>query len=292
VGIKLLATLAAATLALTSFVPVASATVPKPQSKVFAGHTSSDTIAGAEFVYPFNMPANHGFEVSWTSSPYPPGAHGANQYFALDVGPYGDPNSHVCDARGMWCSGTTGSTPASGVHSFSSGEGGHFAIGVLADEMQWTIKVIFGAVQPPGPPGIGSTINIPASVGTGAYAVQLVQVYNNYVWPNPTGDEVGTRPVIIKLKVSDTGKQTLTVIGESQVLLTSNGTTYQPDLLAQSVAGCPQQTAFGTLIPGTSVYVCVTFDFPTHIGLAGSKVWWTQFGSSSAPLYYWVLPAM
>jgi len=176
--------------------------------------------------------------------------------------------------------------------TFFSGAGGHFAVGVAATKSQWVIKVIIGAVQPPGPPGIGSTINIPSSAGSGTYAVQLVQVYNNYVWTNPSGDEVGTRPVTVKLKVSDTGTQTLTVVGESQVLLTSDGTTYQPDLVVQSPPGCPQQTAFGTLIPGTSEYVCVTFDFPTHIGLAGSKVWWTQFGATGAPLYYWVLPAM
>ena len=293
-GIKLLATLATAASLMTAFAPVASAkVVPNPPPTVFTGHTSSDVLQGPDFVYGFTAPANHYFEVSWTSSPYPPGAHGEFQGFGLDLGPYRDPNNVVCNAPRMWCSGdSNGNTPSSGVHTFSSGEGGHLVIGVYADETQWVIKVIIGAVTPPGPPGIGSTINIPPSAGSGAYAVQLVQVYNNYVWTDPTGSEVGTRPVTVKLKVSDTGKQTLTVIGESQVLLTSKGTTYQADVLVQSPPGCPQQTAFGTLIPGTSAYVCVTFDFPAHIGLAGSKVWWTQFGSIGAPLYYWVLPAM
>ena len=294
-GIKLLATLATATLLMTAFAPLASAKVlPNPPPTVFTGHTSSDALQGPEYVYGFTAPANHYFEVSWTSSPYPPGAHGEFQSFSLAVGPYHDPNTVPCDARNMWCSGGTDfKTPASGFHTFSSGEGGHFAIGVGADETRWMIKVTSGAVQPPGPPGIGSTINIPASAGSGAYAVQLVQVYNDYVWTNPpTGDRVGTRPVYVKLKVSDTGKQTLTLIGEEQVVLTSNATTYQPDLLAVSPPGCPQETSSETLMPGTSAYVCVTFDFPTHIGLAGSKVWWTPLGASGVPLYYWVIPSM
>ena len=143
----------------------------------------------------------------------------------------------------------------------SSGIYTHFFIGVMADEAQWVIKVTIGSALPPGPPGVGSTINIPATFASGKYAVQLVQVFNTYTWVDPTGSYVGTRPVYLKLKETDTGNQALTVTGEEQVVLTSHGTTYQPQIRAQTVPGCPTEL-FGTLMPGTSTYLCVTFVFP------------------------------
>lgn len=304
---------------LTSFVGIAWAAPPTtaaattvPVKLTFSGHTTSHSFfRQASFVYHFTVPYDHRFEVSWTSTPYPPNAHGKSQIFGIDVGAYGNPNNVPCDSPKIWCG--PDKTPPSGSQTFYSYGSGTFAVGILADEEQWVITVEVtpdpGRVAPkPSAPGVGGTIKVPAIPGaSGQYEVTLLQVFNTITWSAPRGDLKGTRPIDIKLRITDDGSQPVDLtpstqgiywaVGGSGFSLSSGGRTFTPTGLGNNFAltGCHQfgSGTPGTLLPGEAVVGCVVFAYSATRPLVGSELWlqsgWLSDGQNLGRLYHWAL---
>ena len=214
-GAKLVFAMALGLVSLTLITPAgATLAATPPVVLTFHGSTSSDLINGKDFTYGFTVPIDHRFAVSWATSTYPPGAHGANRTFSLDVGAYGEPNNVPCGARDMWCG--PGTTPPAGSQTFFAFGSGRFGIGIIAAETHWVIKVTITPVPPalippkPTGPGIGATIAIAAKPGAyGAYHVTLLRVYNTLGYDFEGFPASGSHPLVARFLVNDTGSTSL-----------------------------------------------------------------------------------
>jgi hypothetical protein len=217
---KLITAIATATLALSVFVPVAGAS-PAPQPTVFTGRTASQAETDSEFVYPFTVPTNHSFRVSWTSSPYPPGAREKSRYFGLKVGQYSDVNNFACWDPTVWCGTPTVYPPvlANGIHTFISTGNGHFTVGVLAITTQWVIKVVGDLAQPPvaGAAPVFHQVARDTAVGQGADA-QILVTFGPATYNGVSLGTKGPIPSKMEVVVTSTPRQA----GRVQWLFTCN----------------------------------------------------------------------
>ena len=289
--------------ALVAVTSPAAAATSAPVTLTFAGHTSRER----GYVYHFAVPYGRHFAVSWTSRPYPSGAH--DSPFTLDVAGYNDPNNAPCPSVKEWCAPDP--APASGSQTFFSWGSGPFSIGVFAQEAQWAITVDITkdrTAPKPAAPGIGDTITVPAIPGaSGRYQVALLQVVNTLSWANPSGFHQGTRPVVIKVRITDDGFQPLDLIasevgiysavGGTGFSLSSSGRTYLPTDMTNTyaLAGCRNfgDGTPGTLLPGEAAVGCLDFAYSATRPLAGSELWlqsgWLSDGQTLGQLYHWVL---
>ena len=140
-------------------------------------------------------------------------------------------------------------------------------------------------------PGVGSTINIPATPGAyGAYSMTLLQVFGQYRWNKPGNS--GSHPFFVRFRIIDTGSSTFggeaeePLIDAHILLLGHKYPAYTTSLPLHDTVGlppgCPSGLsgwAFsfrpGPLLPGTATVGCVAFQLPVHRDLTTLKFCWT-----------------
>jgi hypothetical protein len=138
-------------------------------------------------------------------------------------------------------------------------------------------------------------------------APRVPLVINTLSWSAPSGDLKGTRPIDIKLRITDNGSQPVDLtpavegiywrVGKSGFSLSAAGRTYAPTGLSNNYAltTCHQ---FGngtpsTVLPGEAAVGCVAFAYSATRPLAGSELWlqsgWLPDGQNLGQLYHWTL---
>lgn len=164
-------------------------------------------------------------------------------------------------------------------------------------------------------PGVGSTITIAAVPGLSPqFAVTVLQVFPNYYWSRQMVQALqGTRPVSIKIRVTDTGVIPLSIdtnadtgrfggtpnglwaIGDNTISLIDNGQSFPPIVnVIPGKHGCypwgfltPNQ-----LMPGEAAVSCIAFAYGESRSLSGAKLWWTSGSDGGVVIgtgYHWVL---